>query len=382
MSRYCNICGETQHYVVMCEHCYSFLCYHHYPPEKHNCKHTRTKNTYQKAHYKKTRYYRKKKSNAKLLLIPLFLVMLIATYMLVDSNSVKTNSTFTLPEINIPFITQEEPTQEELIQYALDLINKDRNIHGQQNVTLSSVNSAQLHAEDMLKNSYYSHWDLNGYKAYMRYTLVGGKGAVAENIAYRYTIGGKINVEESIEKLQWEMMYNDGHANWGHRDNILDPMHNKVSIGIAYNKTHVYFVQNFENDYITWNTLNTNNIHQITLSGTASKYTIQDIMIFYDKATPLTTNQISQQQYQGSYSLGTFIASVVQPAPAGTYYIWNNNQIGIEADTWIQNGNSFQITFSLSQAVNRYGTGIYTIYLSTGSSTAESLTTHSIWVTD
>jgi uncharacterized protein YkwD len=55
------------------------------------------------------------------------------------------------------------------------------------NITLSSVNSAQQHAENMLTNGYFSHWDTNGYKPYVRYTLAGGQGAVNENIAARFS---------------------------------------------------------------------------------------------------------------------------------------------------------------------------------------------------
>ena len=32
----------------------------------------------------------------------------------------------------------------------------------------------------------------------------------------------------------------------GHRDNILNSFHNRVSIGVSYDATHVYFVEDFE----------------------------------------------------------------------------------------------------------------------------------------
>jgi len=60
---------------------------------------------------------------------------------------------------------------QELVDYALVLINNDRQSNGKENVTLSNVNSAQIHADNMLKHSFFSHWDLNGYKPYMRYSL-------------------------------------------------------------------------------------------------------------------------------------------------------------------------------------------------------------------
>jgi uncharacterized protein YkwD len=276
---------------------------------------------------------------------------------------------------------------EELVYYALDLINADRAKYGLQSVTLSSVNSAQLHAEEMLKTSLYlSHWSLNGYKPYMRYTLAGGKGAVSENCAWKWQTGSfsSIDVKSALKDMQYSMMYDDAHANWGHRDNILNSMHNKVSIGIAYNRNNVYLVQDFENDYITWNSLNTDNLNQITLQGTNTKTgtTIQSIMIFYDKPTPLTADQLKQTPYQGSYNPGTYVATVWSPPPAGTYYTYNDNTIhNIEANIWIENGNNFQISYSLANVINSHGKGVYTIYLIAGPSTAESLTTYSIWIT-
>jgi uncharacterized protein YkwD len=361
-----------------------FFCSHHQSPENHKYTHAmQTPPPDSQPHQQQHHHYNKKKSKAKTAIIPLlFIVMLTITYVLVTNNNTNFNLTNNNPQKTDPQPTiQETTTNEELIQYALDLINKDRNEYGLQNVTLSTINSAQLHAEDMLKESYFSHWNLNGNKPYMRYTLANGKGAVSENCAYQWVSKTTINAKETLKKFEWSMMYDDAHANWGHRDNILNPLHNKVSIGIAYNKNSIYLVQDFENDYISWNMRNTNNNHQINLAGTISAgYNIQNIMIFYDNPTQITTNQI-KQQYQGSYDQGAFVTSVVQPAPPGTYYIWDDNQIGIEAKIWIQNNDNFQINFDLSKAVDKYGAGVYTIYLLSGASTADSLTTYSIWIT-
>jgi len=132
----------------------------------------------------------------------------------------------------------------ELVNYALILINNDRQLNGLENVTLSSVNSAQLHADNMLENNFAGHWDLNGYKPHMRYTLAGGKGSVSENVAWKYR-SDFIDPKEILENLQWQMVYDDADSNWGHKNNILTPFHNKVSIGIAYNDNYLYLVQDF-----------------------------------------------------------------------------------------------------------------------------------------
>lgn len=53
---------------------------------------------------------------------------------------------------------------DELVDYTLKLINKERSDRGLNNVTLSPIDSAQKHADDMIKNGYFSHWGLDGKK--------------------------------------------------------------------------------------------------------------------------------------------------------------------------------------------------------------------------
>ena len=285
------------------------------------------------------------------------------------------NPTYSLPTI-APTATPSAEDQQDLVNYALSLINTDRQLAGLQNVTLSSINSGQIHADDMLKNGYFSHWDTSGYKPYMRYTLAGGKGAVAENIGW---VGdwetARISLKQALNGSEWGMMYDDAACNWGHKDNILNSMHNEVSIGIACDSNNVYFVEDFINNYVSWSQLSVGG-NEVTMQGTTQTQTnnIQQIAIFYDNPVPLTVNQLGQSPYNGGYDPGTFVGLVL------TGNRQAQNGITITADNWQQNGNNFQISFSLSQAIAVYGKGIYTLYLETGYSTADSLTTYSIWV--
>ncbi len=125
-----------------------------------------------------------------------------------------------------------------LVQYALNVINTNRTNFGLSNVTLSPIPSGQEHADSMLGYNYFSHWDTQGCKPYMRYTALNGTGYVEENIAFEstscvalcpFTSTGA--VEQAINKLEWEMVYNDSKCcQNGHTKNILDPYHNRVSI--------------------------------------------------------------------------------------------------------------------------------------------------------
>jgi uncharacterized protein YkwD len=273
-----------------------------------------------------------------------------------------------------PTITPDTGNYQELVDYALSLINSDRQSRGLQTVTLSEVGSGQRHADELLENHVLSHWDTNGYKPYMRYTLEGGKGAVSENCAWFYISYG-LDPVQALEKLEHDMMYDGASSNWGHRDNIIDPNHNRVSIGIAYNNNNIYLVQDFEDDYVSWNVLSVNN-NQVTLQGTIQEenFDIQQIAIFYDNPVPLTSSQLEQAQYQDGYDAGTYVGLVLLPSWQAT------DGITITADSWTQSGNDFQISFSLSQAFTAFGKGVYTLYLETGSSTADALLSYSIWL--
>lgn len=269
----------------------------------------------------------------------------------------------------------ESYTHEELIEYALTLINGDRMQNNLANVSLSEVSSGQKHAENMLKQNFFSHWDTRGYKPYMRYTEDGGRGSVTENVAWYYS-NGVFDVKETLRTLEWQMMYNDSMCNWGHRDNILNPAHNKVSIGLAYDTNNVYFVEDFENDYIEWTTLNVSGNNDVVMEGTFTDtgFSIRLLSIFFDEApTNLTSVQLEKQPYNGSYTIGTFVGMVVPPG-----YI-SPKGLTITAKNWVQTSDKFQIQFNLSRARKLYGKGVYTLYLQTELNLAEALTSHSAW---
>ena len=154
-------------------------------------------------------------------------------------------------------LTIGEPSNyADLVNYALTQINNDRATYNLSAVTLSPVMSGQQHAYSMYVNNYFSHWDTEGYKPYMRYSILNGTGAVEENVAYEsayLTFTSKVPEEQAIYNLEHDMMYNDSSCcQNGHRDNILNPYHNRVSIGIMYSANRFYFVEDFENYYINF----------------------------------------------------------------------------------------------------------------------------------
>jgi uncharacterized protein YkwD len=292
------------------------------------------------------------------------------------SNSPNSSTPLPLPNNPSPNPSTNPTRDEALVSYALSLINSDRQSYGLENVTLSDINSGQIHAENMLQNNFFSHWDTNGYKPYMRYSLAGGKGAVAENIAVMFS--HTPDLEATVAELERIMMYDDAEWDWGHRDNILKPFHNKVSIGIAYDNYNLYFVEDFEDDHIVWETFKVNN-YAVTMHGTfgESGYIIKDVAIFYDNTTALSIEQLDNSPYDRSYTRGAFVGMTLPP-------FWESTEgITITAGTWSQTGDSFLIDFDISEAVSSHGAGVYTLWLQASTENAADeyhyFTSYSIW---
>ncbi len=145
-----------------------------------------------------------------------------------------------------------------LAVWMLDMINTDRVVNGLAPVALdqTATFAGTLHSKDMLQNNYFSHWNLDGLGPEHRYSQIGGEHTVMENLhAFSYTYsngsGAPIdNWQEVIENAQIGLMNSPGH-----RDNILDPAHTHVGIGMAYEPATGEFrlAQEFTNQYVTLN---------------------------------------------------------------------------------------------------------------------------------
>ena len=136
----------------------------------------------------------------------------------------------------------------------LELINDERVNVGLNPVVLGDNVAAQLHAEASLENCFSSHWGIDGLKPYMRYSLAGGYQSNGENGSGRdYCIkasdGYRANgsAEQEIRQAMEGWMDSPGH-----RDNILDPLHKKVNIGLAWDRYNFKAYQHFEGEYVEY----------------------------------------------------------------------------------------------------------------------------------
>ena len=137
----------------------------------------------------------------------------------------------------------------------LEAINADRSTQGLPPVAWdeTAARAGQAHAEEMASAGYFSHWDLSGHGPDYRYAQAGGQDAVLENIYtywYRYDNGQPAPIED------WEGVIRAAQASLmqspGHRQNILDPAHTHVGVGIAYHAVtgDVRITQEFINRYV------------------------------------------------------------------------------------------------------------------------------------
>jgi uncharacterized protein YkwD len=277
-----------------------------------------------------------------------------------------------------------------LAEFALAQINSDRAANGTGPVSLSFNQAAQQHADSMLYYSYFSHFDTQGYKPYMRYTILGGRGADFENVAYsEYTaglLGRTTAIEDAIRNLEHLMVYDDAVCcNNGHRYNILNPLHNYVSIGVAYNSTYIFFDEEFQNEYLNLNlsvaASSPSGPYHVTMQGSPIPGTPTPTAIYvaFD-GTPAPETRAQLDSGPHEYGPGTLLGGVLPPIGPSRGCNQFTTGITVCAGRWVFNASTVYISFSLDAFVRDYGPGVYTLYLVTGPSTDTALTTLSVFV--
>lgn len=269
----------------------------------------------------------------------------------------------------------------------LSLINADRAAAGARPVQLGSNGAAQQHAEDMLTNFYMGHVDSGGMKPYMRYSLVGGLGANAENVAYAGTTDPNdranyvaVAPSEALQSLEHLMVFDDADSNWGHRDNILAPQHQVVNIGIAFTATRLALSQQFEDGYVTFTQAPKLANGTLTLAGAIDQSlgSVSAIDLYYDPP-PVPHSHAELLDQPHSYSVGsstTPVVDILPPAPQGSSYV-NLPPYAVIANSWTGGGASFSISVNLGTRVAN--AGVYTLLLWSNGATYP-LTTISLFV--
>ncbi len=302
-----------------------------------------------------------------------------------------------------------------LVDFALSQINQARTAANLNELTLDTNTAAQSHAEHSRARCTRGHWDSNGLKPYMRYTLAGGEQYSAENVfAIDFCPEGLDNYRLETPREQIDFAMDRFLNSPGHRQNILNPHHRKVGIGLTYRPPTIWFVQLFVGDYIEYETKPTIDSGTLTLSGqtkngAAIYATSPTLTIYYDRQPqPLTQGQLSRTY---CYNNGQRIANIRPPPESGSAYTQHESTIEITssrcpdpydippdlppptsndeaqanwrqardlsqtkitrrltirtitATEWSVNHDSFSISADISDLLAQQGNGVYTILL-------------------
>ena len=266
----------------------------------------------------------------------------------------------------------------------LEFINEARAEAGVPAVILGDNRAPQIQAESSLANCFSGHWGLDGLKPYMRYSLAGGYQSNGENALGFYSCPSNVRALPNIEQVVREAM-----DSWmespGHRRNILDPWHRKVSIGFAWNRHYYAAYQHFEGDYVEYDRLPTIDANGVlSLSGIVKNGARLrgreglSVQVYYDPPpSRLTPQQISRTS---CYSYGVRAASLRYPLTGN--WRWTEDsyvdtsgsfcpdphgvplRVGgvvpwITAHTWNVTEDSFSVTVDLSDVIDEHGPGVY-----------------------
>jgi uncharacterized protein YkwD len=184
----------------------------------------------------------------------------------------------------------------------LDLINADRQANGLTTVEWddSAAQAAQLHAEDMAAQGYFSHWNTQGWGPDVRYGLAGGTDVIRENVAAQWS---RYNDGRPAPIGDWRDVIRDAQVGLmnspGHRANILDPHHTHVGVGIAYNAAtgEARIAQEFINRYIALTPVNAPINGEVAISGTLLRGARQPLInvAFEPLPTPLTPDDLNNR---------------------------------------------------------------------------------------
>ena len=289
-------------------------------------------------------------------------------------------------------------------QYALKVINQERQKVGLNKVRLVDNTATQQHAEDMKENCFVSPWGTDGMKPYMRYTLSGGHQHSSEivygsNFCPTFTfLYERESIQQQINDAIDQSIKNDELGS-----DVLDPHARFVAIGFAYREPSLWAVLTFIGDHVVYETLPFIHNQKLQLSVTGKNgvdFASDDltVIVFYDELpSELRRSQLHQTS---CYGHGELIASINQPLEPGWYYQDDTFAFPSEkcvdpydipvdsrpvdsadeqptptpmpiieegilmvADTWEADANRFQFAADIDVLTSLFGNGVYTVAL-------------------
>ncbi|MYD89454.1 MAG: hypothetical protein F4Y08_03815 [Caldilineaceae bacterium SB0662_bin_9] len=227
-------------------------------------------------------------------------------------------------------VSLSEAELQELRLYMLDLINRERTRRGLAPVALAFNEGAQRHADDLAANGYLSHWNLRGETPYMRHTWAGGHDYSAENAHYAgYVRAPDGFCAPAFSRQEVKAAMDSLMGSPGHRDNILQPLHREVNIGLAQSCQVMAVTQVFEGEYIRFSQPPELVGGRLVLAGQVGpEVALNDqtrVLVIWDPPlAEYTKGQVSQTY---CYGTGRPIAYIRHPLPPGFTYQGGDSQV-------------------------------------------------------
>ena len=257
----------------------------------------------------------------------------------------------------------------ELQRYAVELVNKDRAAHGLSPVTLGMNEAAQLHAEDMLEHDYKGHWWADGRDPTQVYSEKGGTSYAQENTnvwGCSFLTNCRLAPPlDAVVRLQQTLM-----GSPGHRRNILDPAHQTLNIGIAYNGWRYTFAQIFGGGAAEVDaplSLSSSGVLTLSLVKRETGVRIHSpVSVYYTPPNaPLTPSQIDLLNGGACINgvgfvgkCGNPVALIIEPAGPNASYS-NLSPSYVVANRWNETSSAFSFTAPLRSRATK--PGIYTV---------------------
>ena len=202
----------------------------------------------------------------------------------------------------------------------LGLINQYRLDAGLEEVSLGANGAAQAHAEDMLRNCFSSHWNLQGLSPGARYAFAGGYQNNQEIVSGSDYCAGPLDGYRPIDLIREVQkairVFRDSPGHW---EVILKPSAYYVNIGLAWDTYNFRTALQFEGDHIEYITEPTLEGDTLTLAGTlrngAMVYGSKDLDIYLGYRPGPTT--LTRGQLARTYGTTLPMRAVrVRPPPA------------------------------------------------------------------
>jgi uncharacterized protein YkwD len=241
----------------------------------------------------------------------------------------------------------------------LNLVNEERAAASVSALKLDDLASrvAKAHAVEMAQNAFLSHWGLNGFKPYHRYSFAGGTEATEENDS-QAEHDGPVNAEDIASDLilMHRSMYEEKPPHDGHRQTMLAPQHTHVGFGIGVEGSHVRLCELYVARYVAIDRYPTTQKpgSSFLLSGQVldPRYTVQGIDVCYE---PLPSPpDLAWLRVLRPYGLPKDRETLYPKLADGFHY-----DDGSKGSIELQTGGTFRVPVLL----NRKRSGIYTIVI-------------------